>query len=212
MGEYVKYLGEPIKIGTCENLYYATFGKYSEALKYGALTKEEGNLFPESYVKPDSGYRFRFPFPDEDELLLPLLIDVGDYQRGLPVTIERGEVFQDRDFPALSATYAVSSLAQNGVMNLMPQVNPNNLTEMVTIEIVQQKLITHPDGLRLSLCYRCPFSKEVWRLEETAEGEFVAAQIRLHYAEPATDEQAKDFWNKVAERITEGYHFSDTND
>jgi len=33
MGEYVKYLGEPIKIGTCENLYYATFGKYSEALK-----------------------------------------------------------------------------------------------------------------------------------------------------------------------------------
>jgi hypothetical protein len=42
--------------------------------------------------------------------------------------------------------------------------------------------------------------------------ELVAAQIRLHYAEPATDEQAKDFWNKVAERIAKGYNFSDTND
>ena len=68
MGEYIKYRHEIIKIGTCENLYYTSYPKYCTALESNRLSREDGNLSPELYAKPDSGFRFRFPFPDEDKL------------------------------------------------------------------------------------------------------------------------------------------------
>lgn len=91
MGEYVKYKREKIKIGTCENLYYATYPKLTEALKAGLLRTLAGNLAPSFYVKPDSGFRFRFPFPDEDHLPLENLGRLNDFHRGVPLTLENGE-------------------------------------------------------------------------------------------------------------------------
>lgn len=68
MAEIVTYKGQRTSLGTCENLYYATYQKYIAALNAGFLKYVPGNLSPEQYALPDSGFRFRFPFPDEDHL------------------------------------------------------------------------------------------------------------------------------------------------
>lgn len=96
MGECVKYRRSQIKIGTCESLYYVTFYKYLEALERGQLGYLPGNEVPSAYVKPDSGYRFRFPFPDEDRL--PFGEISGDYYRGVPVIIDQAAM-PDANYP-----------------------------------------------------------------------------------------------------------------
>lgn len=88
MGEYVKYKGSEIKIGTCEDLYYVSYPKYQQAFKSGLLRKSQGSINPSEYMLPDSGFRFRFPFPDEDNLPLGEILEQEGFRRGLPVTIE----------------------------------------------------------------------------------------------------------------------------
>lgn len=68
MSEIVSYKGKPFTIGTCENLYYVSYQKFVSALSSGFLGYLIGNLRPEEYALPDSGFRFRFPFPDEDKI------------------------------------------------------------------------------------------------------------------------------------------------
>lgn len=53
MGEYARYRGEDVKIGTCENMYY--------------LRADQRHLI-EDYEFALDVERFRFPFPDEDEI------------------------------------------------------------------------------------------------------------------------------------------------
>ncbi|WP_142685403.1 hypothetical protein [Chitinophaga polysaccharea] len=66
MGEYIKYKGEEVKIGTVENLYYVTYPQMENAFQKGLLETAPNNCSPQQYLNPDSGFRFRFPFPDED--------------------------------------------------------------------------------------------------------------------------------------------------
>jgi len=63
MGEYVKHriLGDNVKIGTCESLYYVTFPQFAKAAKAEHINAGAAN----TYMKPGAGFRFRFPFPDE---------------------------------------------------------------------------------------------------------------------------------------------------
>ena len=77
MGEYVKYKKECVKIGTCEDLYYVSYQKYVSMLPF--LKQEEHNLPPERYSEDNSGFRFRFPFPDEDNAEF---VSHTDYNRG----------------------------------------------------------------------------------------------------------------------------------
>lgn len=87
MGEYVTYLGTHSKLGTCEDLYYVSFPKYITALRNGYLMPVANNDNPSEYAKPDSGFRFRFPFPDEDNFSFG---DIGKYHylRGIAITID----------------------------------------------------------------------------------------------------------------------------
>src|ERR1700744_2657419 len=87
MGEYVKYRGNDIEIGMGESLYYVTYQKYKKELASGNLSESIGGGPPEGYAKPDSGFRFRFPFPDEDNLPLG---DIGEFahNRGLPILVD----------------------------------------------------------------------------------------------------------------------------
>jgi len=68
MGEYAKYQGQEVKIGTCENMYYL---RLDDAAKVEPIP---GNIDP----KHEDGLRFRLPFPDEDGQGP----GVGDYKRG----------------------------------------------------------------------------------------------------------------------------------
>lgn len=60
MGEYAKYAGREIKIGTCEDMYYL------RASQRGAVERLPGSV----NVNSDEvyGVRFRFPWPDEDTI------------------------------------------------------------------------------------------------------------------------------------------------
>lgn len=75
MGEMAKYKGEEIKIGTCEEMYY--------------LRADQRHLVEYDF---DPGDRFRFPFPDEDELEPG---NFGDHDRGVEIpgyTIPEGHI------------------------------------------------------------------------------------------------------------------------
>src|SRR3954469_12452711 len=65
MGEYIKLNGQSVKLGTCEDLYYATYDQIQDAVNSGA-EKQEGNLPPPDYLAAAHGWRYRFPFPDEN--------------------------------------------------------------------------------------------------------------------------------------------------
>lgn len=55
MGEYATYRGQQIKIGTCESMYY--------------LRADQLHLISDSDIKGhEDQVRFRFPFPDEDDI------------------------------------------------------------------------------------------------------------------------------------------------
>jgi hypothetical protein len=78
MGEYAKFSGESVKIGTCEEMYYLRLNQRR------LVEHEDGNVDvngPEVYE-----LRFRFPWPDEDAVepggfqQYERAVDVGDYQ------------------------------------------------------------------------------------------------------------------------------------
>jgi hypothetical protein len=78
VGEYAKFSGESVKIGTCEEMYYLRLNQRR------LVEHEDGNVNvngPEVYE-----LRFRFPWPDEDTVEpggfehYERAVDVGDYQ------------------------------------------------------------------------------------------------------------------------------------
>jgi hypothetical protein len=59
MGEYARFSGTSIKIGTCESMYYL------RADQARMVEPESGSVDP---VRDAEHIRFRFPFPDEDAI------------------------------------------------------------------------------------------------------------------------------------------------
>jgi hypothetical protein len=204
MGEYILYRGEATKIGTCEELYYTSFRRYIQVLQNGHLSKDIGSDYPENYTIPNYGYRFRFPFPDEDHLPFGE-IENHSFERGLLITIARNEAFAKGEFPQLSRTYQVAARYQPGHTHAMEMLNPNNVTELVDIELVQQKLVVSDNQARLVLVYRCPFSEDKWRIEDFTEAKHIADQIEERYVKTAAEEEEKLFWQQVTLRILQGY-------
>lgn len=72
MGEYIE-LQDPVtgvwqvaKLGTCEDLFYVRYTDLRAAVDAGRTRFYVGNLEPAAYLRTEDGFRFRFPFPDED--------------------------------------------------------------------------------------------------------------------------------------------------
>lgn len=88
MGEYAKYSGRSIKIGTCEDLYYL------RASQARLVSPEPGSLDPTD-ADVQKVVRFRFPWPDEDDVAPG---GFQEYDRGLylscplPADVEHGTV------------------------------------------------------------------------------------------------------------------------
>lgn len=57
MGEYARFCGREVKIGTCEDMLYLRWDQAAEVLPLA------GSVHP---VRDADALRFRFPFPDED--------------------------------------------------------------------------------------------------------------------------------------------------
>lgn len=87
MGEYILLDGQPFKVGTCEDLYYVRFDDLAAWVASGRATHHAlgGNLPPADYLR--GSFRFRFPFPDEDQIGPPY----GDnYPRAVTVHAPAG--------------------------------------------------------------------------------------------------------------------------
>lgn len=175
MGEYVKYKGSPVKIGTCENLYYVSFDKYNDALQKGAIAHLAGNGFPSDYVNPDYGSRFRFPFPDETNLPFGRIIEPFD--RGIPVRIDQN-VLPDAAYPGPS--YVINIMQQR----LIPRRSDGKLC--------------------LALIFRGQ-DKEDYRVEDDAEIKKILKQIVKHHVVDNPDPKQKQFYRELALRIYKGY-------
>lgn len=182
MGEYLKYRSEEIKIGTLYNLYYATYPKYIYALKTGKLSKLPNNGDPKEYAEPDSEFRFRFPFPDEDNL--PLGTIKGNYDRGIPIRLDTS-VFTD----------------------LFTLVNKDAVSQ---IEIVQQKLIHRASDNQLCLAVigRLPKTREYFRVEDDTDIKKILSQVIKHHIQNEINPEAKLFYRTMALRILKGYRLT----
>lgn len=188
MGEYIKYKGNEIKIGTCESLYYTSYQKYAQALQEGQLSSVPGNVPPEAYAKPDSGYRFRFPFLDEDKLPLG---DIGSfgYNRGVPVKIEPvKEQETNEEWKTIAG-------------------------KQLQLEIIQQKLVhREADGKQcLALVVRNLESGDAFRIEEDPAIRKIIRDILSSHILKVASAEDRNFYRKIAFRIRNGFRLELSN-
>lgn len=182
MGEYIKYKGNEIKIGTCESLYYTSYQKYEQALQKGQLSAVPGNAPPEAYSKRNSGYRFRFPFPDEDRLPFG---DIGNFghDRGVSVKIE-----------------PVKEQETNEEWKIIAG-------KQLQLEITQQKLVhREADGkLCLALVVRNPESGDSYRIEEDPAIRKIIKDVLRNQVLKSSNAEDQNFYRKIAFRIRDGF-------
>lgn len=172
MGEYINYKGEEMKIGTCEDLYYVSYEKYVKALQSGQLKKVRGSDEPENYALPDSGFRFRFPFPDEDKN--PFGDYANEFDKGIAVTIDK-KGWSDDSF----------GRDEESSFQMM---------------IKQQKLVHREiDGkLCLALVWRDPVTQQLLRTENDADVNHILNQIFRNHVAHETDTVKKGFYRELA--------------
>lgn len=208
MGEYAKYKGEEIKIGTCEDMYYL---RADQARKVLPL---RGNVDP---VKDADGIRFRFPFPDEDSIEPGAFNDfnrtIGVWGVEVPEEIDHSSLQFTRNYPSsggilLSAPCPESK--EGKASGLRYHYNGYN----GKVQIAQQRLV---DGQLVLICqcgscgaaYRCPTIEDAQPIIDALlkEADSDDHQDRLsaqhHGCEPSTSRG--DFRREIARRIVAGY-------
>jgi hypothetical protein len=194
MGEYVKHNGTSIKLGTCEDLYYARFNQIKNNL--AQMTKVDGNDEPAGYLNPANGYRYRFPFPDEDNLKLG---NYENFDRGLLIGvaydvlegIEHDKICQGT---ACQGGYNVNHyITCPADPAFVPTCNPR--TDRAPVEIVQQKQV---EGRLWTVC-RCGWCQAKFRLPKE-KAEILCASI--------LEQHQDDGWQEVMKRIMGGYEMT----
>ena len=193
MGECVKYKGDYVKIGTCESLYYTTYKQMDELNKKRLLKEADGNLNPDKYLKVNSGFRFRFPFPDEKDIKFCMY---DDYDRGVIVKVPKHlgvKMFHDRLFIRTDEISRVKKGAPAIGIEIPCVLSDNNntklfdwdkTTELTVFEVVQQKYVTSEEGnIEFQLVIRCPYCGAMSRIsydEMVSIAKWVFTH-RLHY-------------------------------
>lgn len=183
MGEYVKN----IKLGTCEDLYYTTYQELQRRVKGGFPAQE--------YLDPKNGFRYRFPFPDEDHK--NQFGKYKGYNRGVLITIPKFkeiELAHDKMFFRSDMNPQLKGLRPFGFYIPCPQ-NDNDITpifdwdhlkDVRMFEIVQQKQV----GEELQTVVRCPYCGELCRLsleEITKIAEYVRSSPEGHFTDLQKD-------------------------
>lgn len=170
MGEYIKRGKQQVKIGTCENLYYTT---HRELKRLHNLKSVNATNFMN-----ENSYRFRFPFPDEDDKKLWGVYQ--DFNRGelfrFPklkgVELAHGDVFFRSDYGNKKAIPAYGfnqpCIFQEQTIKIYDW---DNIKDSLIFEVTQQKIV----GGILETVVRCPYCGEICRLS------FDEVKILTHY-------------------------------
>lgn len=176
MGEYIKYQGSHVKLGTCESLYYSTYQQFISALKDGQLFHLANNDYPANYARPDSGYRFRFPFPDEKGIPIGRY---SDFDRGVEVVMEA---------------------------NLFPEYKKGSdlfKMEILQQKLAHREA---DGKLCLMLVWRDPENRESYRIEDDNEVKNIIKQIAKHHIVNNPDAEKKRFFREIAVSVMKGYN------
>jgi hypothetical protein len=181
MGEYVKYKGRDVKIGTRESLYYVSYRKFTAELELGQLSRAEFNADPSVYSKAGAGFLFRFPFPDEDQTRFG---EVKDFNRGVPITLTDPAVLEEFDYD---------------------QSRPYR--KDIQLEF-QKRVLRESDGkdcLAIVLRNGKPPFSELFRLEDDRDVLNIVGQLTVNNIARETDPEQRQFYAAIAQRIVDGY-------
>lgn len=193
MGEYAKYNGESIKIGTCEDMYYLRADQAEMVLP------EQGSVDP---IGDSDSIRFRFPFPEEDNVKPG---EFDEYRKGLavwgaeaPEGVEHGIVqfVASQGYNVCLPCPESKEPATHGL-----RVHRNGFGGAV--RIAQQRVWNG----HLAVVCKCGGCGYAWRLPELEDAALLIAQCRSE-ADKATREDAPTratYWHEIASRITAGY-------
>ncbi len=163
MGEYIK----DTKLGTCENLYYTTYPALKKTKEFSASEKEE-------FIKVDSGYRFRFPFPDEYNVSIGMHKDddrgfLIDIPNNIGVEMNHDTVYINAGFKEMGEDANTPQRYKYGVTICCPQhkdadkekINRKQIDGRLILEIVQQKYTTQQEEkTMLVTVVRCPYCRQ----------------------------------------------------
>ena len=209
MGEYAKYDGEEIKIGTCEDMLYL------RADQAHLVTALPGNVDP---IAHQDALRFRFPFPDEDGLQPGEFDDPFRGMRLYDVKAPAGVTHSTVQFTA-SNGYLVSlpcpESGSEGVLSLTSdgsdhvyRVHRNGYGGAV--EIAQQ---AYRGGLLVTIC-KCKGCGAIYRLPTLEDAQPVIDELhKMADRETMTaarndtpgNELAAVRLRTIADRIAAGY-------
>ncbi len=193
MGEYARYKGHDIKIGTCEDMYYL---RYDQRHKVRATC---GNVNP---VADAAELRFRFPWPDEDH------IEPGafeDYHRSICVPgFEAPDVEHTSVQFVAQAGYnvclpcpessAYTALPNHGGLQHESGLRVHRNGFSGSVHLVAQKY--RPSLDRLVPILKCGGCGSMWREEDPARIEELAMRLRSE-----GDRRDSSFWHCIADRV-----------
>ena len=202
MGEYINYQGREIKLGTCEDLYYTRLDQLKEARF--SMSKMEGNLDVLEYLNPKNGFRYRFPFPDEDEIPIGAFTD---FEKGLVIQLQP-EDFSLAEFDHHDKWHSNSPKGGGYNVNVsMPCPQSKEFSECKhspidwrIVEIRQQKQI---DG-EIWTVIACPYCGALSRLPYE-DAQKLIHSIEAGYVNIKTNETSKVYYQEVCNRIRNGY-------
>lgn len=135
MGEYINHSGYDrkkekggnVKVGTCSDCYYATFQDFKTEHEAGRLEGVPGSDTPERFLTENSGYRWRFPFPWEDDCQI---FDYDVYNPFFQVPIEPGsslaEALEAGEMPHGGSFRIVQQKYQDGVLATIVEMNDHD--------------------------------------------------------------------------------------
>lgn len=196
MGEYARFNGNEVKIGTCGDMYYLRFDQRH------LVQRLSGNVDP---VADAAELRFRFPWPNEDaaEPGSSTFSDNG-YHRSL--WIPGYEASKDAEH------YTVQFVAQAGYNVCLPCPESGKTPKGLTVHrngfggavhLVAQKL---RPGIGLVPILKCGGCGSMWREEDPHAIEEIAVLLRSEgdRRERDTGSDAKRFYHAVADRVLAG--------
>lgn len=202
MGEYAQRNsdGSSIKIGTCENMYYL------RADQVHLITSTRGSLDAQDQAIAER-IRFRFPFPEEDNILPG---DFTDHDKGL--TAYGIEVPEDVEHRKIQFTAP-------GILVSLPCPESKEAKESGLpfhyngykgkVQIVQQRLV---DGALVTVC-KCGSCGAAYRLPTLDDAQPIvdaftkqaAIERRDFESGRSLDKSRGNYFDQVASRIKAGY-------
>jgi hypothetical protein len=205
MGEYIEVGGQMVKIGTCEDLYYIRFDDLREVVK--TAKQIGGNLEPVDYLKPEHGFRYRFPFPDEDNLGA---FNYDDYDKGLLIFLSP-ELAPEliANLPTWEHYTIAHPCNYHGtchvnIMTTCPLCDepPKNMTEPSKAVVISQQ--KQADG-ELWVVIACPYCGAKVRIDRLGALELASCVLAM-----GKDENSSKYWREVARRVMAGYKEGET--